>query len=338
MKVVSYPEIFKNKLLKKYSEFLDKGLVAEGQYYNEEVSPYIENKKSVPVNSGGAAIFSLLAYYRYVLGKTHVIIQSNTMRALYTIPKLLGMEVIICDSSDMPGFMALDKNKIKKLIIKLKEENNNNKVVTIYSVIGGYLAPSYFEIEKIHKENNIPLIIDMAHGHYLEDIIKTDYADLAFSFYATKILPAGEGGLISTKNDEVIEWIRRFLAYDRFKYELQVGINLRTNEFTAYFIYLLTSDKNAKKYFKDRRIAIANLYRSICLENNISFLDQNKAHDFNGYKFIVFDKYENVGKKDTVLTKYQPTSPVFTVHVKTGFPLLPHWCPPTYPSLNEKLK
>lgn len=337
MKIVSYPDNFEKTLLTKYSEMLNKGLVAEGQYYNEKIGAFVLGKKSISVNSGGAAIFSLLAYQKFVLGKTHVIIQSNTMRALYTIPKLLGMKIIICDSSDTPGFMAMDIGKMKELMLKLEQKGLLNKAVTVYSIIGGYLAPSYFEIEKIHKENNIPLIIDMAHGHYLNDVINSDYAELAFSFYATKILPSGEGGLITSKQEEVINWIRRFLAYDRFKYELQVGINLRANEFISCFIFLLMTDKDIINYFKGRRVKIADLYRKICIENNISFLDYNKAHDYNGYKFIIFDSFEQVEKKNTILTKYTATSPVFAAHVKTHSSLLTHWCPPTYPSLYKGL-
>jgi perosamine synthetase len=337
MKIVSFPENFSQKLLSKYEELLNQGLVAEGPYYHEEIGSFIKNKRSVPVSSGGSAIFSLLAYHKHVLGKTHVIIQSNTMRALYTIPKLLGMEVIVCDSSLNPGFMSMDKTKLDELILKLEQLNLLEKTVTVYSVIGGFLAPLYFEIEKIHIENNIPLIVDMAHGHYLDSIIETSYADLAFSFYATKILPSGEGGLISSVKDETINWIRRFLAYDRFHYELQVGLNLRPSELTSFFIYLLLNDESLKLYFRDFRVAIADLYRQTCLDNHIAFLDQNTAEDFNGYKFIVFDDYEKVKSMNTILSKYSPTSPVFAVHVKSGEPLLPHWCPPTYPSLYTEL-
>jgi dTDP-4-amino-4,6-dideoxygalactose transaminase len=337
MKIVSFPENFSGKLLKKFEELLNEGMVAEGPYYQESIGPFIKNKSSVPVSSCGSALYALLAYQKYVLGKTHVIIQSNTMRGVYTVPKLLDMEVIVCDSSIDPGLMAMDKAKMEEMILKLKQQNILEKTVTIYSVIGGYLASSYFEIEKIHIENNIPLIVDMAHGHYLDSIIETRYADLAFSFYATKILPSGEGGLITCVHDDTIKWIRRFLAYDRFHYELNVGINLRPSELTSYFIYLLLNDDSFKQYFRDYRVAIADLYRQICLENGVAFLDHTNAKDFNGYKFIIFDDFEKVKSLNSILTKYNPTSPVFSVHVESKEPHLPHWCPPTYPSLYKEL-
>lgn len=337
MKIVSYPEHFAQKLLDQYRHMLSDGQLAEGKFYNEMSRAYVKGKDSIPVTSGGSALFALLAYQKYVNNKSHVIIQSNTMRALYTIPRLLNMEVIVCDSSKKPGFMAMDPAALMEVIKKAQTDGLQDRVVTMYSVIGGYLSPSYLDIEAINKQHNIPLIVDAAHAHYLDRIRDTDYADLGFSFYATKILPAGEGGLIATTNKYVFEWIKRFLAYDRFKYELQFGLNLRANEFTSYFIYLLMTEANLKRHFVGKRIEIANIYRKACVENRVAFLDPKEALEYNGYKFIVFEQYENVEKLKTDLTNYKPTSPVFSVNVFDGSPLFPHWCPPTYPSLYDVL-
>jgi len=336
LKVVSYPEDFKRKLLTKFAEMINEGQVAEGQYYNAE-NDFISGKKSVPVTSCGAALFVLLAYQKYVMGKTHVILQSNTMRGLYTTARLLDFEVVICDSSAMPGFLAMDSDCLCDLFGDLKRKNLIDQVVTIYSVIGGYLAPAFFEIESKCEELGIPVIVDMAHGHYMKHLIQTDYSHLAFSFYATKILPVGEGGLISTKDSDMFQWIKRFLIYDRFEYSLEYGLNLRANEFTALFIYNLMTDNNCKSYFRDKRKKIANLYRNECEANNIKYLDFKKALDYNAYKFIVFDDIKEVRKKKTILTKFSSTSPVFAEHLLDKCPILYHWCPPTYPSLYKKL-
>lgn len=336
MKIVSYPQGLKERLIQKFGEMLDEGKVAEGEYYQAEMD-YVPGKKSVPVVSCGAAIFALLAYQKFVHGKTHVIIQSNTMRGLYTCAKLLGMEVLICDSSSVPGFLAMDANDFADMIKKLDDQCLIDKVVTLYSVIGGFLAEDYFEIEKVNTNLNIPLIVDMAHGHYLQQLIGADYPHLAFSFYATKILPVGEGGLISTKDEKMFAWIKRFLAYDRFEYGLQVGLNLRTNELTSYFIHLLMTEETYKTFFRDYRVKIAEIYRRECEINDIRYLDFGKAVDYNGYKFVIFDDRESVKKKDTLLTKFTPTSPVFAEHLLDKHPILSHWCPPTYSSLLDEI-
>jgi perosamine synthetase len=337
MKILSYPEHFAEQLLDQYRHMMSDGQVAEGKFYNEMSHAYVKGKDSIPVNSGGSALFALLAFQKYVNNKTHVIIQSNTMRALYTIPRLLDMEVIICGSSQKPGFMAMDPSCLADVIKKLQTDGLLNRVVLIYSIIGGYLSSSYLDVEAVTRQYNVPLIVDAAHGHYLERIMSSEYAAVAFSFYATKILPAGEGGLVTTIDKNVYNWIKRFLAYDRFNYELQVGLNLRATEFTAYFIYLLMTDSDLKRHFVAKRVELANLYRNICVEHGFAFLDHEQAMEYNGYKFIVFESYQKVDKMRTALTANKPTSPVFSANVADGSPLLLHWCPPTYPSLYEVL-
>ena len=332
MKVVSYPEGFKKKLLAKFGEMINEGQVAEGKYYNAE-DDFVTGKKSVPVVSCGAALFCLLAYQKYVKRKTHVILQSNTMRGLYTTARLLDLEVIICDSSAIPGFLSMDSNCFSDLLLELKRKNLIDQVVPIYSVIGGYLAPAFFEIEKLCKETDIPLIVDMAHGHYLGQLIQTEYSHLAFSFYATKILPVGEGGLVSTKDLDMFQWVKRFLIYDRFEYQLEYGLNLRANEFTAFFIHMLMTDEECKSYFSDKRIIISGKYKEICEDHGIKYLDFTKALNYNGYKFVVFDNFDDVRRKKTLLTKFNPTSPVFAEHLLDKHSILYHWCPPTYQSI-----
>jgi dTDP-4-amino-4,6-dideoxygalactose transaminase len=337
MTIVSYPDYFAERLLDQYKHMMRDGQLAEGTFYNKMADAYVKGKKSIPVSSGGAALFTLLAFHKYINNKTHVIIQSNTMRALYTIPKLLNMEVVICDSSARPGFMAMDANALAEVIKKLEILGLLDKSIAVYSIIGGYLSPSFVDIEAITRQRNVPLIVDAAHGHCLDRLMRSESADLAFSFYATKVLPAGEGGLVTTSDERAFKWINRFLTYDRFNYEFQVGINLRASEMTAYFIYLLMTDAELKRHFVQKRIAIANCYKRVCRAKGFAFLDHDEALEYNGYKVIVFEAYEKVEKMTTVLTAYKRTSPVFAVNVIDGSPLLPHWCPPTYPSLYDVL-
>ena len=332
MKVVFYPLEIVDIVTRKFREMLLKGTVAEGEYYGGNSGAYLRGKLAIPVTSGGAGIFSLLAYQKYVGRKTHVIIQSNTMRALYTIPKLLDMNILIADSS-YEDFLAMNMNS---LFSKVENLDSKERAVVVYSVIGGYLSESFFEIEEFCRSKHIPLIVDAAHAHYLDKMLMQGYCDFAFSFYATKILPTGEGGLIATCDEAVYDWVLKFLMYDRFENKLQVGLNLRASEFISFFIYMLMTDPSVKKFFCDDRIKIAEHYRKICLDNKVQFLDPTRASEYNGYKFVVLDNIEAVKQKDTELTKYQPTSGVFDTDVCGKKGTLPHWCPPTYRSLYDE--
>jgi dTDP-4-amino-4,6-dideoxygalactose transaminase len=306
------------------------GQIAEGSFFREATTPYVPNKLSIPVASGGAALFSLLAYHKYVSGRRLALVQSNTMRALYTVPRLLDLKVRVVDST-FEDFMSMNPDALERA---LDSPQVCDAAVVLYSVIGGYLAPSFERIVQLCRRAAVPLIVDGAHAHYLDGVTAQSDVDIAYSFYATKILPAGEGGLISTADRARHEWLRRFLIYDRFSNELQIGLNLRASELGAALMHRLMTDSTLVSHFKLDRIRIANGYRALCAEHGIRYLDPAGAADYNGYKFVILDSFEHIERLCTALTGAGKTSGVFDTDVLGRPTALSHWCPPTYASLS----
>jgi perosamine synthetase len=329
MQIVTYPQSFIEAYLADARQLMEAGLVAEGSNYREAAPSYVPGKLSIPVASGGAAMFALLAYHKYVGRRTRAIVQSNTMRALFTVPMLLDMPPLVIDSS-YEDFLSMSPTALRQaLAVKAVRES----AVVVYSVIGGYLAPSFALIADICQEAGVPLIVDGAHAHYLDAVAARTDLDIAYSFYATKILPAGEGGLITTANEARHAWLRRFLMYDRFTNELQVGLNLRVSELTAALILRLMTDASVMQHFRTDRINVAERYRAVCEDRGLRYLDPNRAADYNGYKFVVLEAFDRVKSLGTPLTAHRPTSAVFETDVRGGPTTLPHWCPPTYSAL-----
>jgi dTDP-4-amino-4,6-dideoxygalactose transaminase len=329
MQIVSYPHSFIEAYLADARRLMEAGLVAEGSNYCEAAQAFVPGKLSIPVASGGAGIFALLAYHKYVGRRTRVIVQSNTMRALFTVPMLLEMPPLVVDSS-YEDFLSMSPSALERA---LSDQAVRESAVVVYSVIGGYLAPSFVRIANICNAAGVPLIVDGAHAHYLAAVAARTDVDIAYSFYATKILPAGEGGLITTADEERHAWLRRFLMYDRFTNELQVGLNLRVSELTAALILRLMTDETLVQHFKTDRIHVAQRYRALCQEKGVSYLDPAEAADYNGYKFVVLEPFERVALLGSGLTTHRPTSAVFDTDVRGGRTALPHWCPPTYSAL-----
>ena len=329
MQIVTYPHSLIEAYVADVRQLMEAGLVAEGVNYKETAHAYVPGKLSIPVASGGAAIFALLAYHKHVGRRTRVIVQSNTMRALYTVPKLLDMPPLVVDST-YADFMSMNPRALE---CALSDKNVRESTVVVYSVIGGYLAPSFDRIADICAEAGVPLIVDGAHAHYLGGICARMDLDIAYSFYATKILPAGEGGLISTADEARHAWLRRFLMYDRFTNELEVGLNLRAGELTAALILRLMTEESSRQHFSTARINVAERYRAVCDEHGVRYLDPKQAADYNGYKFVVLTPFESVATLGTALTAHRPTSAVFASNVLGEPTSLPHWCPPTYSAL-----
>ena len=329
MQIVTYPDSFIEAYLADARRLMQAGLVAEGSNYRDAAPAFVPGKLSIPVASGGAGIFALLAYHKYVGRRTRVIVQSNTMRALFTVPMLLDMPPLVVDSS-YEDFLSMSPDALKRA---LSEQGVRDSAVVVYSVIGGYLAPSFAQIADICQEAGVPLVVDGAHAHYLQAVAARTDLDIAYSFYATKILPAGEGGLITTADEERHAWLRRFLMYDRFTNELQVGLNLRVSELSAALILRLMTDKSLMQHFRTDRIEIAERYRAVCEDRGVRYLDPKRAADYNGYKFIVLESFDRVAALNSPLTRHRPTSAVFDSDVRGGRTTLPHWCPPTYSTL-----
>ena len=329
MQIVTFPPSLIEAYLADARCLMEAGLIAEGTNYRETAQAYVPGKLSIPVASGGAAIFALLAYQKYVAGRKLAIVQSNTMRALYTVPTLLDMTPVVIESS-YEDFLSMSPRALEKA---LQDKAVRSSAVVVYSVIGGYLAPSFERIADVCAEAGVPLIVDGAHAHYLSAVAERADLDIAYSFYATKILPAGEGGLITTANEARHAWLRRFLMYDRFSNELHVGLNLRAGELTAALIHRLMTDAALVQHFKTDRVAVADCYRAMCNEHRVRYLDPTKAADYNGYKFVVLDAFELVQDLGTALSARRPTSAVFDTDVRGGRTSLPHWCPPTYSAL-----
>lgn len=329
MQIVTYPPAFIDAYLTEARALLESGSVAEGRYFREECEPFVPDRHALPVCSGGAGLFALLAFHRHTRGKKVAIVQSNTMRALYTVPKLLDMTPVVVESS-YDDFLAMRPEALEQT---LASRSVAAEAVVIYSVIGGYLSPSLERIVQICQRANVPLVIDGAHAHYLDALHRLQDVDISYSFYATKILPAGEGGLIVSGSAARISWLRRFAIYDRFENSLQVGLNLRAGELTSAFMHRLMTDPTVRSHFKEARIEIAERYRSLCQAHGLRYLDPHAATEYNGYKLVILSPRADLEPLGTPLTEHAATSAVFATDVLGQPTLLPHWCPPTYPSL-----
>jgi dTDP-4-amino-4,6-dideoxygalactose transaminase len=323
---VSFPPAFVESYLAEVRTLLESGATAEGRYFRGDCEPFVEGRLSLPVCSGGAALLALLAFYREKQGKNVVLVQSNTTRALYAVPRLLNMTPIVADSS-YDDFLGMRPEALKEA---LRHRSLARRTVVVYSVIGGYLSPSLRQIAEICEQADVPLIIDGAHAQCLDAIHQLPEVDVTYSFSATKLLPAGEGGLIVSSSRKRIDWLRRFASYDRIENALECGLNLRASELTSAFMHRLMTDQSLVAHFKLVRLRVAERYRNICIANDVRYLDPLAAADYNGYRFVVLSPHSDVAALDTALTEHRPTSAVFATDVYGEATTLPHWCPPTY--------
>jgi len=276
-------------------KIFNSGNLAEGPW-NDKLSEKIKSianvKNAICVNSNGSGLVALLLIYKEYYDRKDVMIQSNTMYGVKTITKTAGynlVDYIDCQINTlMPNFEDV-KNSVQNY------RGEITKLVIMLSDIGGIINPDIAKIAKFCKERNIILIEDSAHsfGSTLNKKFSGTFGDAAvYSYYSTKAIFAGEGGIVVTNDDNIGNLVKDFSAYDRFKQKMKIGCNIRLPEIQALMIYAVI---NEYKEIIKNKFKIAQKYLEVCNSLNIKYINQNDSLSLgNYYKFTIISPDKNI--------------------------------------------
>ena len=181
------------------SEILKGGRLILGKYtekFENDFKQYYNKDFAIAVNTCTTALTICLDYIG-IEGKD-VILPSNTFvtdanSIIQSKGKLIFAEMD-------PNTLCLDIEDVKKKI------SNNTKAIIMIHMLG-MIDPKIYELAELCKKKNIFLIEDCSHAHgSLIDGKKVGaFGDVScFSFYPTKIMTTGLGGMIIT-NDKNLE-------------------------------------------------------------------------------------------------------------------------------------
>ncbi|MDP2364658.1 MAG: DegT/DnrJ/EryC1/StrS family aminotransferase [Ignavibacteria bacterium] len=165
--------------------------------FEEEFNKYIGSKKSVAVSSWTAAGHLTLEAFGIQKGD-EVIVPTMTFPATAEIVCYFGATPVIVDVDEDTLNISLDE--IEKAITP--------KTKAIIPVHYGGQPCDLDEIQELANVHNLKVLEDAAHSlpaTYKGKKIGTISDVTCFSFYATKTLSTGEGGMICTNNEEIAE-------------------------------------------------------------------------------------------------------------------------------------
>ena len=282
---IYFTEDNKREYMKCVQEIVDTNWWSEGKYtqeFEQLCKCECGTKEAVAVSNCGSGLF-MVCKYLGVEGK-EVIIPGNTFYATTVAAKMAGAKVIYSDCNREDLCMSYDD-----MISKVTE--NTAAVIVVH--IGGHIA---FDIEKIArfcKKRKIALIEDCAHAHGATWNGKRAGAwGIAgvYSFYATKTLTTGEGGMIVTNNESIAEWCKVYRNYgkritgNRLEFDKTIGgMNFRISEFTAALGCIQMRNLSNILEYKRR---IANKY-DMLFENRV-VLPEGMQSGY--YKYIAFNQ------------------------------------------------
>lgn len=305
------------KLFEYWQEIITNQQWSEGKFtklFEEKWSAY-NQLPSVAFSSWGGAALAALEFLN-VKGKT-VLCPSNTFIATpLSVIKAGGrVEFVDCNKEDLCLSLEDLKNKVKEY----------NPVAVWVVHIGGHIAFQIEEITKFCKEKGIVLLEDCAHAHGTSWNGKKagSWGDAGiYSFYATKTISTGEGGMLVAKDAGLIEFAKKYRNYGKFDYKVE-GLNYRMNEFTAAMGCVQTDRLGDIISWKN---AYAEKYLDPKFPNRIKF----PAGMISGYyKYIVFDQIE----KSTGKVYDQPCHKIMNKDYElanTEWVAKNHWCVPLY--------
>lgn len=225
----------------------------------------ITGAKYAVVVSNGTAALHLAAMAAGIREGDEVIVSSITFAASSNCVLYCGGTPVFADIR--PDTYNIDPEAIKKLITP--------KTKAIVAVDFTGQAVELNEIRKICQENNLILIEDAAHslGTIYDGQPVGSIADMTtFSFHPVKTVTGGEGGAITTNDEELFRKLRLLRTHgitrnasemahptDDPWYQEQIclGYNYRMTDFQAA---LLISQLNKLPVFSKRRKEIVKMY------------------------------------------------------------------------------
>ncbi len=182
-------------------ETLQSGWLTTGhkvKTFEEDFAKYVSAKYAVAVNSGTAALHLALEAVGVQEGD-EVIVPTMTFAATAEVVLYLKAKPVLVDCR--PDTLNLDPAKLEAAIT-----SRTRAVIPVH--IGGQ-ACDMDPILSIARKHNLRVIEDAAHAlpsTYRGRAVGTIGDVTCFSFYATKTITTGEGGMATTDNPE---WVQR---------------------------------------------------------------------------------------------------------------------------------
>ncbi|MFV2016001.1 MAG: DegT/DnrJ/EryC1/StrS family aminotransferase, partial [Candidatus Heimdallarchaeota archaeon] len=265
------------------TEVLKSGMIAEGRKareFEKEFSKFTRCKHSIFVNNGTAALHLALETLDLDPG-SEVITSGFTFIASANAISFIGAIPIFGDIDQKTW--NLDPSSISKLI------TSKTKAIMPIHIFG--LPSNMKEINEIAKVNDLLVIEDAAQGHggKIDGIPVGNFSDIScFSFYATKNMITGEGGMVVTNNDDLADKARSIKNHGRSPNESggyshnRIGYNFRAPDYSAAIG--LAQLKKLPQFLKIRK-KNAEYYKMKLADLPLNFQEINNNIEHGNYIF-----------------------------------------------------
>ena len=340
-------------ILPKFARILrGEGFLSMGKYaseFEEKFASYIGTKYGVASNSGTSALE--LIFRAIGIEGREVIMPSNTFVATANAIINAGGIPVFADCDDQ---MCLSYSDVVSRI--------TDKCAGVCHVhIGGLVTPDALRLAEYCRERGLHFVEDacQAHGTSIDGEMAGSLGTAgAFSFFSTKVMTTGEGGMVTTNQYSLVEKMKSLREFGKVKtgiyinYYQMFGYNWRMPEVAALMglRQLEGIDSNLAK-----RRRVAAIYDSALAGlKGIRILRPADPSCNNYFKYIVV--LDNHLDRETVHRKLEAAGispsgyvyecplhkmPVFPADNATTLPITEqlcasHVCLPIFPDLTDE--
>jgi dTDP-4-amino-4,6-dideoxygalactose transaminase len=299
---------------------------------------------AVAVSSGTGALEIILRAIG--VEGAEVVVPTNTFAATaYAVLHAGGIPVF----ADCGDDLAVNPEDVERRITTA-----TRAVIAVH--IGGLVSGGVLRLRELCRSRGLALVEDAAHacGSALNGFAAGSFGDAAaFSFFSTKVMTTGEGGMITTADGRIATAAR--LLRDQAKVEGRnlhevVGSNWRLTELQA--IVGLTQLARVPEFVAGRE-RVARIYdRAFAGAEPVRPVTMPAGARPNWYKYLLLTRDEatavasrlapdrGVTLGGTVYDVPCHQQPVFARYNRGPLPVAEHFCrhhvcPPIYPSLTD---
>ena len=261
----------------------------QAEEFREQFARYYGVDYAIPTTNGSTALELALRNLGVTFGD-EVITPACTWCATNLAPVIVGAEPVFVDAD--PSNYCIDPQKIENAITV------RTKAILIVH-IGGYVC-DMDRIMEVAEKHDLPVIEDCAQAHgsrYKGRLVGSIGAYGTFSFERSKLMTAGEGGMVITNDAHIadppygnhVTGKQAELIQSKRKYYF--GWNYRMTEFQV--AVLLPQLKELEKQRQKRVENAEYLKRRLSEIDGVEALNQSLEQNYYSYLFRYDEAYFN---------------------------------------------
>ena len=195
---VVIPPLARAEILKKVEDILDSGVLTLGPHTLEFETDFAQrhrSRRAIAVSSGSAALEIILRSLG--AGGQTIVVPTNTFFAT---------AAAVVHAGGTPRFADVSADTLALTAATVEAALSPETRGVIFVHIGGLVTSDIADVAELCVDRGLFLVEDAAHAHgssWAGQPAGTFGEAGAFSFYPTKVITSGEGGMIVTARDDI---------------------------------------------------------------------------------------------------------------------------------------